>query len=83
MQRINPVNCIFYIILVCNLLREGVVSLFGPQNPDIGSHMQAICDRYDIPHIETSWDYRTRQDKYAINLFPHPDILGEVKPSKL
>jgi len=70
-------------IIVCNLLKEGVVGIFGPQISETVSHTQALCDRYDIPHIATRWDYRTRQDKSTINLYPHPDIIGEVIHWKL
>jgi len=59
-------------------MREGIVGVFGPHSSSAAAHAQALCDRFDIPHIETEWDYRTRQDKYAINLYPHPDTLGQV-----
>jgi hypothetical protein len=67
---------------VCKLLREGIAGIFGPQSPEAASHTQALCDKFDIPHIETRWDFRTRQDKYMINLFPHPDTLGRVSVNR-
>jgi len=59
-------------------MREGIAAVFGPQSSDASGHTSALCDRYDIPHIETQWNYRTRADKYTINLAPYPETLGRV-----
>jgi len=60
------------------MLSQGVAALFGPQSPESASHVQAICDAFDLPHIETKWDHRIRKDKYLINLYPHPETLSRV-----
>lgn len=65
---------------MCKCLRTGpgVAGLFGPQSKMTSSHVQSICDALEIPHIETRWDYRLVRDDYSINLYPHPQALGEA-----
>jgi hypothetical protein len=55
-----------------------VAGLFGPQSGVTSSHVQSICDALEIPHIETRWDYRLIRDDYSVNLYPHPQALGEA-----
>lgn len=56
----------------------GVAALFGPQSPATSSHIQSICDTFEIPHIETRWDYKLERDQYSLNLYPHPVTLGQA-----
>uniref|UniRef100_A0A8D8RHD6 Glutamate receptor 1 n=1 Tax=Cacopsylla melanoneura TaxID=428564 RepID=A0A8D8RHD6_9HEMI len=63
---------------VCHLLRTGVAAVFGPQSGQTASHVQAICDTMEIPHLETRWDYRLRRESCLVNLYPHPNTLSKA-----
>lgn len=65
------------------MMREGIAAIFGPQSPEAASHVQSICDAFEIPHIETKWDYKIRKENYLINLYPHPLTLSRVSRLKL
>jgi glutamate receptor, ionotropic, invertebrate len=66
------------IYIVCQLLQEGVAVIIGPQSPPSASHVQSVCDAVHVPHIETSWDFRSMKGGYLLNLFPHPAVLTRV-----
>lgn len=61
------------------MMREGIAAIFGPQSPEAASHVQSVCDAFEIPHIETKWDYKIRKENYLINLYPHPMTLSRVR----
>ncbi|XP_069972392.1 glutamate receptor ionotropic, kainate 2-like isoform X1 [Penaeus vannamei] len=63
---------------VCDILRNPVAAIFGPQMEKTANHVQSICDAMEIPHIETRWDYKLRRDAYSINLYPYPPSLSEA-----
>ncbi|CAL8109948.1 unnamed protein product [Orchesella dallaii] len=63
---------------VCQMMTEGIAAIFGPQSPEAASHVQSICDAFEIPHIETKWDYKIRKENYLINLYPHPMTLSRA-----
>jgi ionotropic glutamate receptor len=66
-------------ISVCKALESGVAGLFGPQSGPTASHIQSICDTLEIPHIETRWVYSMEREDYSVNLYPHPQALGQVR----
>lgn len=68
----------FFFLPVCKTLDSGVAALFGPESPATASHIQSICDTFEIPHVETRWDYKLRKRDYAVNLYPHPGALSQV-----
>ncbi|XP_043657344.1 glutamate receptor ionotropic, kainate 2 isoform X2 [Drosophila teissieri] len=41
---------------VCSQLEAGVQAIFGPTDALLASHVQSICEAYDIPHIEAYRD---------------------------
>ena len=55
-----------------------MAAIFGPQSNEAASHVQSICDAFEMPHIETKWDYKIRKENYLINLYPHPGTLSRV-----
>lgn len=63
---------------VCSVLQEGVAAIFGPENPETASHVQSICDAFEVPHIEVKWDHVYRGESYLFNLAPHPETLSKV-----
>ncbi|XP_064627054.1 glutamate receptor ionotropic, kainate 2-like isoform X3 [Lineus longissimus] len=63
---------------VCNMLRNGVATIFGPQSSLSAAHVQSICDSMEIPHIEAKWGFHSYKDYYSINLFPHYSALSRA-----
>jgi hypothetical protein len=60
-------------------LETGLAALFGPSSSITSSHVQSICDTLEIPHVESRWDYRLVREDHSINLYPHPQALGQVR----
>uniref|UniRef100_A0A646QE29 Kainate2 n=1 Tax=Hemiscolopendra marginata TaxID=943146 RepID=A0A646QE29_9MYRI len=63
---------------VCSMVIKGVVAIFGPQSEATASHVQSMCDVFEIPHIETRWDYRFIREEYSINVHPYPPALASI-----
>ncbi|XP_071567599.1 glutamate receptor ionotropic, kainate 2-like isoform X7 [Temnothorax nylanderi] len=61
----------------CELIDNGVIGIFGPQDKSTASYVQSMCDTLDIPHIAARWDSELKRGN-AINLHPHPDSLSMV-----
>lgn len=62
---------------VCELFSRGVVGIFGPNSARVSSYVQPLCDKMEIPHIETHWD--TKRDHYLdclVNVHPNPRQLS-------
>lgn len=36
----------------CLQVRQGAHAIFGPSDPQLGAHVQSICDALEIPHLE-------------------------------
>ncbi|GFY69147.1 glutamate receptor ionotropic, kainate 1, partial [Trichonephila inaurata madagascariensis] len=53
-------------------------TIFGPQDPLLGSHVQSLCDALDIPHIESRVDMEPEMKEFSINLHPSPKIVGSA-----
>ena len=66
--------------IITVLAEKGVVALFGPRSKSASEHMRSIADQFEIPFIETRWNYRSQRvigtgsSGYAFNL--HPDITA-------
>lgn len=60
-------------------MESGIASIFGPQSASTANHVQSICDTFEIPHVETRWDYKLVRKDYAVSLYPHPSALGQVR----
>jgi len=63
---------------VCELLRDGMAGIFGPQSENTANHVQSISDAMEVPHIETRWNYKLNRDEYSVNLYPHPTSLSQA-----
>ncbi|XP_037956642.1 glutamate receptor ionotropic, kainate 2 isoform X3 [Teleopsis dalmanni] len=55
---------------VCRQLETGVQSIFGPSNPLLASHIQSICETFDVPHVEIRIDLDRSIKEFSINLYP-------------
>ncbi|CAG2166944.1 unnamed protein product, partial [Oppiella nova] len=66
-------------MIVCSLLSNGVVALFGPLSVSpVSTHTQSICDALEIPHVESRWDFQLQRDDLSINLYPKPSVLSKA-----
>ena len=65
---------------VCNMMKQGLVAVFGPQADATANHIQSISDTFHIPHVETRWHYSSESRPFSINIRPHPSVLGQVHP---
>ena len=66
---------------VCHLLSLGIATIIGPQSGGASHHIQSICDNFEIPHIETSWNVLDKRTEYSINLSPNPKTIGRAHKS--
>jgi len=67
----------------CHLLEKGVVAIFGPISKSSSEHIRSITDNFEIPFIETRWNYRSQRvigsaNGYAFNLHPDITTLGSA-----
>lgn len=63
---------------VCKLLKRGVIAVFGPSSPHSSLYVQSICDRKEIPHIETHCNMNMKRTNTVVNLYPFPERLAYV-----
>lgn len=65
---------------VCSALKLGVAAMFGPTSSLTAHHVQSICDTKEVPHLETRWDFNTKNVRkpFSINLYPHPPALRKA-----
>ena len=63
---------------VCNMMKSGLVAVFGPQADATANHIQSISDTFHVPHVETRWHYSSENRPFSINIRPHPSVLGQV-----
>lgn len=61
---------------VCRQLETGVQAIFGPTDPLLATHIQSICESFDIPHIETRIDLDSNIKEFSINLYPSQKSLN-------
>ncbi|XP_017869147.1 PREDICTED: glutamate receptor ionotropic, kainate 2 isoform X3 [Drosophila arizonae] len=61
---------------VCRQLEAGVQAIFGPSDPSLASHVQSICEAFDIPHIEARIDLEVSVKEFSINLYPSQNIMN-------
>ena len=53
-------------------------AIFGPSDPQLGSHVQSICDALDIPHVESRLDVEQHSREFSINLHPHQPLMNSA-----
>ncbi|XP_023168327.1 glutamate receptor ionotropic, kainate 2 isoform X1 [Drosophila hydei] len=61
---------------VCRQLEAGVQAIFGPTDPLLATHVQSICEAFDIPHIEVRIDLEVSVKEFSINLYPSQNIMN-------
>ncbi|XP_077294860.1 glutamate receptor ionotropic, kainate 2 [Arctopsyche grandis] len=61
----------------CNQIESGVLALFGPQEQNIGSTVQGLCEAMDVPHMEASPDHLEPRE-FSINLHPSQSLLDKA-----
>ena len=75
----NPDLQYYWILYPVFVTEKGVVGIFGPLSKSASEHVRSITDSFEIPFIETRWNYRSQKvigssGGYAFNL--HPDITS-------
>ncbi|XP_067125928.1 glutamate receptor ionotropic, kainate 2-like isoform X2 [Centruroides vittatus] len=56
---------------ICELLEEGVAAVLTPTSLSLGSLVKHTFDTYNIPHLQTGWDYTNKNWLHSLNF--HPD----------
>lgn len=67
-------------ILACFQVTSGVISIFGPQDPLLGIHVQSLCDALDIPHMEArlqNLGEAGHSKEFSINLHPGSAAMSD------
>ncbi|KAL0117227.1 hypothetical protein PUN28_010223 [Cardiocondyla obscurior] len=64
--------------IACELINQGVVGMFGPQDESTSSYIQSMSDTLDIPYIVARWDPEPKRGSNVINLYPHTHALSMV-----
>nr|WJJ63364.1 glutamate receptor ionotropic 6 [Pachyrhinus yasumatsui] len=62
----------------CNVLKLGVIGIFGPKSLSNINAVQSVCDEKEIPHILTRWIYNPLRPGSALNFYPHPPLLTQA-----
>ena len=60
------------------MMTPGLAAIFGPHTSTTANHIQSMAEAFQVPHIETRWDYNYNFRQYSINIHPHPAILSKV-----
>lgn len=72
---------------VCELVKEGVVAIFGPTSPHMYGIVSSTAARYDIPHIDFVWreneelqpDQEPKNStRMTINVFPDSEMVAKA-----
>ena len=80
-EKIPPSDSFLAAQRVCHLLSLGIATIIGPQSGGASHHIQSICDNFEIPHIETSWNVLDKRTEYSLNLSPNPRSLARAYTS--
>lgn len=55
-------------------------AIFGPKDPELGVHIQSLCDSLDIPHLEARLQNLGERDinrEFSVNLHPGSLAISE------
>ncbi|XP_070167334.1 glutamate receptor ionotropic, kainate 2-like isoform X4 [Polyergus mexicanus] len=65
---------------VCELVKTGIVGIFGPQEKLTAEYVQSICDILEVPHISVRQDSSesTQSRGLSLNLYPHVSSLSRI-----
>ncbi|XP_050461328.1 glutamate receptor ionotropic, kainate 2-like isoform X2 [Cataglyphis hispanica] len=65
---------------VCELVKTGIVGIFGPQKKVTAEYVQSICDTMEVPHIsvrqDSSESFQSRG--LSLNFYPHVSSLSQI-----
>ncbi|KAK7479657.1 hypothetical protein BaRGS_00029123 [Batillaria attramentaria] len=56
---------------VCRMVNQGIAAMFGPISSQTATHVQSMCNAFEIPHLQWHWDARDTRDYFSISLYPH------------
>lgn len=71
-------NNLYYYLIVCSMLNDSVIAIFGPQEKTNIPIVKSISDVKEIPHIQARYDGHQTRSICGINLYPHPTTLSKV-----
>lgn len=63
---------------VCQMLKGGLVALFGPSSESSSAHVQSIADTLHVPHLETRRSFKFHRPYVSLNIHPHPVQLSRA-----
>ncbi|XP_072745109.1 glutamate receptor ionotropic, kainate 2 isoform X2 [Anoplolepis gracilipes] len=65
---------------VCELLKTGIVGIFGPQEKVTAEYVQSMCDTMEVPHISVRQDpgEPLQPRGLSLNLYPHVSALSRI-----
>ncbi|ENN72129.1 hypothetical protein YQE_11188, partial [Dendroctonus ponderosae] len=77
------------ITITCDLLKDGVLTIFGPMSISNINAVQSVCDEKELPHILTRWMYYPLRPAWAVsknlhaagtavNFYPSAPLLTEA-----
>lgn len=65
------VHVCYCLPIVCALLENGTIALFGPHSVFLSHHVESISDALEIPHLEYRWRSRIpERTQLSINIHP-------------
>uniref|UniRef100_A0AAN0LHJ5 Glutamate receptor ionotropic kainate 2 n=1 Tax=Polyphagotarsonemus latus TaxID=1204166 RepID=A0AAN0LHJ5_9ACAR len=79
-QYIPPVDSFHASKKACLQIATGVIAIFGPKDPELGVHIQSLCDALEIPHLEARLQNLGERDinkEFSINLHPGSTAISE------
>ncbi|XP_057669816.1 glutamate receptor ionotropic, kainate 2-like [Diorhabda carinulata] len=77
-QTISKIDIFETSKIVCNLISDGVVAVFGPPNRITTPVVESTCKSLSIPYIVTSWrKTNTEESNVFLNFHPDADRLAK------
>ena len=62
----------------CFQVEHGAQVIFGPSDPQLGAHVQSICDALEIPHLEARLDMDYEYKPFSINVYPPIEMINQA-----
>lgn len=76
-KKVTPENILDARRKICELLEEGVAAVLTPTSLSLGNLVKHTFDTYNIPHLQTGWDYTNKNWLHSLNF--HPDYTVVAK----
>ena len=70
--------CVPLLYVVCSLVEEGVLAIFGPQRRLCTRFVSSIANETQIPHLTTRWSVTSQESGISVNLHPNHHITGRA-----